>query len=184
MNTLPNELVFVILKNIKIDLLMLVCKKWISACQYIKFKPDEINEAFKLCCFSDDLMNAKKVYTNFKLYEYISNDYIYDILNQICQYGHLQVAKWLHSFVVLNASQIDNILIDGCLHGHFGIVKWITTTYKLVDIDESEMNYYLICCYMNGHLKIAKWLIKYTHFSITYLGKKGHKKYKVWKDIL
>ena len=70
-----------------------------------------------------------------------------------CRYGHLEIAKWLHSSNIFHFN--PELAFDvSCINGHLEVAQWLL----LIDKFHIEYQYVFSQVCKNGHQKIAKWL--------------------------
>ena len=75
------------------------------------------------------------------------------IFLDMCRYGHLESAKWLH---ILNPNILDaDAFIYTCFYNNFNIAKWMHTLG--VDISYNDNSAFINAC-LNNHLELAIWL--------------------------
>ena len=105
---------------------------------------ENINNQFRELCRKGDLQEIKKFYFNNPTTINISANSYYAFLIS-CDYGHLDVVKWL----------LENV-VKWLLKN---VVKWLLEMKPYIDISANdEYAFQTACCY--GHLKVVKWLLK------------------------
>ena len=81
-----------------------------------------------------------------------------------CEYGHLEVAKWLvdtFGLTINNVRSKDNFAFRlTCENGHLEVAKWLVDKFGLNIADVKSQNNYAFCSACeNGHLNIMQFLI-------------------------
>jgi len=82
-----------------------------------------------------------------------------------CQFGHLEVAKWIHGNFPLCEYDV-NIFDHECLrfscgNGHLEVAKWLVSEFNLTSKNiRCGDNFALMNSCQNGHLKVVKWIVE------------------------
>jgi hypothetical protein len=105
---------------------------------------ENINNQFRELCRKGDLQKIKQFYFNNPTTINISANSYYAFLIS-CDYGHLDVVKWL----------LENV-VKWLLKN---VAKWLLEIKPDIDISaENEYAFQTAC--LNGHLELAKWSLK------------------------
>ena len=120
-----------------------------------------MNRAFLDLCKKGNLEEIKKFYFNSPTINiFIFADSYYAFLIS-CEYGHLDVAKWL-----LKVKPDINISVNNecafryaCVNGHLEVAKWLLKIKPDINISANNEFAFIHSCEY-GHLEIAKWLLE------------------------
>lgn len=116
----------------------------------------------QLCeyCEKGDLDNVKKVISEHNLNIHYGENRAFRIA---CFYGHLDVAKYLHSIGADPHDSDDFAFAMACRDGNIIMAKWL---YSLGNTDiHTHDDYAFKYAWVNKHFVIAKWLYDMSIFT-------------------
>jgi len=115
------------------------------------------NNTFIEACKKGNLIEAREIYDKYKPNIHKNNELVF---KYACNYGYLDVTKWLYSLEDKPDIHIDNErpFILACLNGKIEIVKWLCLLEDKPNIHANNDKAFRLAC-SNGHIEIAKWLM-------------------------
>jgi len=125
-----------------------------------------MQEIFQFINYSGqgELDKLKQLYENYELEkrEYLINQSSTIALSSACQFGHLEVIRWIRE----KNPQID-VLDNGmynfaiaCLNGRLEIIKQLHEWVPTLDVSNNDDEAFMWACF-NGHLDIIKQLLEW-----------------------
>ena len=108
---------------------------------------------------NEDYSASQNNFLTHKVKYYFDNDFLCDI----CQFGQLNVLKWLHSMFNITLEEVrannNEASCVTCIHNHLDMTKWLYTTFNLTTEDAYEVLRISRC-----HNDVTEWLTTFiTH---------------------
>lgn len=114
------------------------------------------NHGFFLACSAGHVETAKG------LLELGGLDYVYhdglNLLEKSCEYGQLEIIKWLAKRLVIRHDKLHRIFESACEHGRLEVAQWLVETHGDLDIHAFDDRAFRLSCSC-GRTHIAKWLV-------------------------
>jgi ankyrin repeat protein len=113
-------------------------------------------------CIKGDLIGAQQLlqlHPNINISAYNEQAFV-----DACNYGHLEVCKWLLQVSKekgqdINISDDEDVFHWTCANGHLDVCQWLLQIKPDIDISiNNELAFRYACA--NGHLDVCQWLLQ------------------------